>query len=70
MEGFQWHFETASPNRQLVTVWSAPNYMYRSGNKAAIMRFHDDLTYELAVFEAVPDAEREVPEDRVPAYFA
>ena len=34
MEGYEWFFDKA-----LVTVWSAPNYMYRSGNKATIMEY-------------------------------
>ena len=51
MEGYQWHFN----DNQLVTVWSAPNYMYRSGNKASIMNVSSDLQCTFKVFEAVPD---------------
>ena len=45
MEGLQWFFD-----KKFVTVWSAPNYMYRTGNKATVMKYHpghgNDITDE------------------------
>lgn len=65
MEGYQWHF-----NQKLVTVWSAPNYMYRSGNLASVMYVNKDLETEFKVFEAVPNDQRVIPDANTPEYFA
>ena len=35
-KGYEYWFD-----EQLVTVWSAPNYVYRSGNKASLMKVQD-----------------------------
>lgn len=37
-DGFQWFFD-----QNLITVWSAPNYMYRCGNLASIMHIGNGL---------------------------
>ena len=66
MEGYQWHLG----GKQLVTVWSAPNYMYRSGNKASIMTVSKELECNFTVFEAVPDDKRVIPDEKVPSYFS
>ena len=65
MNGYYYHF----PTKQLVTVWSCPNYMYRLGNKAATMAVDSQGNREFHVFEAVPDSEQKIPTDHVSPYF-
>lgn len=56
LEGYKELFD-----RELVTVWSAPNYCYRCGNVAAILTINDELERHYDVFEAVqPDDTRQV----------
>ncbi|RTG80340.1 serine/threonine-protein phosphatase 4 catalytic subunit, partial [Schistosoma bovis] len=49
MEGYRWHF-----HESVLTVWSAPNYCYRCGNVAAILRLNERLDKEFSIFEAAP----------------
>ncbi|OHS99041.1 Ser/Thr protein phosphatase [Tritrichomonas foetus] len=60
MEGYKWFFD-----KKLITVWSAPNYMYRSGNKACVMKYHpsEETPYDIVMFDPRPDSERKLPED-------
>ena len=69
-EGYRWHFD-----KQVLTVWSAPNYCYRCGNVAAVFRYDranpdpvgDDA---FGIFHAAPDEERKLPTRPVmPEYF-
>ncbi|KAI9703791.1 MAG: hypothetical protein M1836_007561 [Candelina mexicana] len=59
-EGYKYHFK----NRDVVTVWSAPNYCYRCGNVASIMNMKEDLNPKFSIFSAVPDDQRAVPAGR------
>lgn len=56
-EGFKYHFKA----KDVVTVWSAPNYCYRCGNVASIMNLAEDINPKFAIFSAVPDDQRAVP---------
>ena len=54
MEGYQALFE-----KQLVTVWSAPNYCYRCGNMASILELGGEgVEWHFNQFDAVPEDER------------
>ncbi|KAF8603033.1 Metallo-dependent phosphatase [Ceratobasidium sp. AG-I] len=46
-------------NESLVTVWSAPNYCYRCGNMASIMRFNEDGTRDFIDYGPAPENERD-----------
>lgn len=50
----------------LITVWSAPNYCYRCGNKASIMRVKENGDYNFLVFTAAEAEKRKVPEKMSP----
>lgn len=49
-QGYNWCHE-----RNVVTIFSAPNYCYRCGNQAAIMELDDTLKYSLWVGWIVDD---------------
>ncbi|KAF2842418.1 serine/threonine-protein phosphatase 6 [Patellaria atrata CBS 101060] len=59
-EGYKFHFK----DKDVVTVWSAPNYCYRCGNVASIMNLGEDLQPKFAIFSEVPDNRRAVPPGR------
>jgi diadenosine tetraphosphatase ApaH/serine/threonine PP2A family protein phosphatase len=64
MEGYEEFFD-----KTVMTVWSAPNYMYRSGNKAAVLEVHENAVTKLNFFEAVEGHDRRGSEWISP-YFA
>ena len=40
--------------RNVVTIFSAPNYCYRCGNQASIMELDDALKYSFLQFDPAP----------------
>ncbi|XP_022085364.1 serine/threonine-protein phosphatase 6 catalytic subunit-like [Acanthaster planci] len=63
-EGYKYMFD-----EKIVTVWSAPNYCYRSGNVASILEFRDADAKVGKIFSAVPDSERVIPSQPTTPYF-
>jgi len=49
MEGYNWCHE-----KNVVTIFSAPNYCYRCGNQAAIMEIDEHLEYIFLQFDPAP----------------
>ena len=49
MEGYNW-----THDRQVVTIFSAPNYCYRCGNQAAIMELDERLKCQFLQFDPAP----------------
>ena len=49
MKGYNW-----CHNKQVLSIFSAPNYCYRCGNKAAIIEIEDENKYSFKTFSAAP----------------
>ena len=49
MNGYNW-----SHDRNIITVFSAPNYCYRCGNEAAIMEVDEFMKYTFLQFQPAP----------------
>lgn len=64
MDGFNW-----SQERNVVTIFSAPNYCYRCGNQAAIMEIDENLKYTFLQFDPAPRTGEPLVSRRVPDYF-
>ena len=64
LEGFAWTHE-----KNVITIFSAPNYCYRCGNQASIMEIDEHLEYTFLAFD--PASRRVEPQAlrRVPDYF-
>lgn len=46
-------------NGKVNTIWSAPNYCYRCGNKASIMEVYNAEDYRFNLFDASPESNSE-----------
>ncbi|KAG4302297.1 hypothetical protein PCK1_001569 [Pneumocystis canis] len=64
MEGYSW-----SQERNVVTIFSAPNYCYRCGNQAAIMEIDEQMKYTFLQFDPAPRAGEPQVSRRTPDYF-
>ena len=64
MDGYNWAHE-----RQVVTVFSAPNYCYRCGNQAAILEIDENLKYTFLQFDPAPKTAEPLQVRKTPDYF-
>lgn len=64
MEGYNWCHE-----KNVVTIFSAPNYCYRCGNQAAIMEIDEHLEYTFLQFDPAPRRGEPNVTRRTPDYF-
>nr|GAT56962.1 predicted protein [Mycena chlorophos] len=64
MEGYIW-----AHDRAVVTIFSAPNYCYRSGNLAAIMEIDEHMNFSFLQFDPAPRSKEPTVFRRIPDYF-
>lgn len=64
MEGYNWCHD-----RNVVTIFSAPNYCYRCGNQAAIMELDENKNYTFLQFDPAPRRGEDHVSRRSPDYF-
>ena len=55
-DGYKYHFE----EKNVITVWSAPNYVYRCGNVAAILQLDEKLERNIKIFEDTEESRKAV----------
>ena len=64
MNGYNWSHE-----RNVVTVFSAPNYCYRCGNEASVMEVDEFMKYTFLQFDPAPRQNEITVSKRTPDYF-
>jgi serine/threonine-protein phosphatase 2A catalytic subunit len=64
LQGYSWAHE-----KNVVTIFSAPNYCYRCGNQAAIMEVDEALRFNFLQFEYAPRRGELHVTRRTPDYF-
>ena len=65
-EGYKFWFR----DKNLVTVWSAPNYCYRCGNQASIMKVDEHLNTKFQLLKVHPESNSPVsPKEIFVPYF-
>eukprot|EP00945_MAST-04E_sp_MAST-4E-sp1_P003985 g3985.t1 len=64
MDGFAW-----THDKNVVTLFSAPNYCYRCGNQAAIMEIDEHMKYTFLQFDPAPRRGKPEVTRRTPDYF-
>ena len=64
-DGFKYWFK----DQNLVTVWSAPNYCYRCGNKASILKLGYNLERHFDIFDSAPESAKSSPPRTLVPYF-
>ena len=57
------------PGDILCTIWSAPNYCYRNGNLAAILKLDENLGREFKQFKEVEASSHSINQKLVLPYF-
>ena len=65
MEGFKYWFQ----KKNLCTVWSAPNYCYRCGNRASILKISSELSRTVDYFDFSEKSATSAPPKTLVPYF-
>ena len=65
MEGFKYWFR----NKNMCTVWSAPNYCYRCVNRPSIFKINSDLSRTVEYFDSSEESMDSAPPKTLVPYF-